>query len=398
FPLASGIYHHIQKPVLLYLAGLFHDIAKGRSGDHAVLGAEDAEAFCRAHFLNEDDSKLVAWLVRYHLLMSMVAQRKDLSDPEVISTFARQVGDQSHLDYLYLLTLCDIRATNPKTWNSWKDNLLSELYHKTAITLRMGLMNLVSRDIAVKEVQTSALRLLVKDGNSPEDIHALWSHFNADYFLHHSPYEIRWHSELILDAPESRLPLVAARPTEKGRAEIFIYAREHDDMFSGIATTLNQLALNIVDAQIMATDNGYTLDSFKVLEEDGSTPETDFRINEIITYLIKHLKTNSIGSQPERNIPRSHRYFSTETIVRFEQRPGKDITVMNIITADRPGLLARIGRAFLENKIRIHKAKIATVGEQVDDTFHITDINNQPLLDEEACQRLRASLIAHLEK
>ena len=398
FPLASGIYHHIEKPVLLFLAGLFHDIAKGRQGDHAVLGAEDADAFCRTHFMNEEDSKLVAWLVRYHLLMSMVAQRKDLSDPEVISTFARQVGDQTHLDYLYLLTLCDIRATNPKTWNSWKDNLLGELYHKTAITLRMGLKNPVSRDIAVQEVQTSALRLLVKEGYSPENIHALWSHFNADYFLHHTAYEIRWHSELILDTPENKLPLVAARPTARGRAEIFIYAREHDDMFSGIATTLNHLALNIVDAQIMATDNGFTLDSFKLLEEDGSTPESGFRIQEIIEYLKKYLETNTISNQHERTMPRSHRYFSTETVVRFEQRPGKDLTVVNIIAADRPGLLARIGHAFIENKIRIHKAKIATVGEQVDDTFHITNINNQPLLEEDACQALRASLIEHLSR
>lgn len=398
FPLASGIYHHLQKPELLFLAGLFHDIAKGRGGDHAVIGAEDAEAFCRAHYLNEDDSKLVAWMVRYHLLMSMVAQRKDLSDPEVISTFARQIGDQMHLDYLYLLTLCDIRATNPKTWNSWKDNLLGELYHKTASTLRMGLDNPVSREMAVQEAQTSTLRLMVKAGYLPDDIHALWSHFNADYFLHHTPYETLWHSELILDLEENNLPLVATRPTEKGRAEIFIYAREHDDMFAGIAATLNQLALNIVDAQIMATDNGFTLDSFKVLEEDGRSPDSEFRIREITERLEKYLKTHTLSNQPERTTPRAHRYFATETTVRFEQLPGKDITVMNIITADRPGLLARIGRAFVENKIRIHKAKIATVGEQVDDTFHITDSRNQPLLNEEICQALRASLIQHLSQ
>lgn len=398
YPLASGIYHHIKNPVLLFLAGLFHDIAKGRGGDHAILGAEDAETFCLAHFLSEDDSKLVAWLVRYHLLMSMVAQRKDLSDPEVISTFAHQVGDQSRLDYLYLLTLCDIRATNPKTWNSWKDNLLSELYHKTANTLRMGLDNPVSRDIAVQEAQTSALRLMVKEGYLPEEIHALWSHFSADYFLHHTSYETRWHSELILDRSGNNKPLVAARTTEKGRAEIFIYAPEHDDMFAGIATTLNQLALNIVDAQIMATDNGYTLDSFKVLEEDGRNPEAGFRIREITQGLEKYLKTNQLSTQPERTTPRSLRHFTTETTIRFEQLPGKDMTVMNIIAADRPGLLARLGRAFVENKIRIHKAKIATVGEQIDDTFHITDFNNQPLLNEEACQTLRTALIEHLNR
>jgi [protein-PII] uridylyltransferase len=398
FPLASGIYHHLPKPELLFLAGLFHDIAKGRGGDHAILGAEDAYEFCKQHGLQDADSELVAWLVRQHLLMSMVAQRKDLSDPEVISYFARQVGDQTHLDYLYLLTLCDIRATNPKMWNSWKDNLLAELYHKTSSTLHMGLDNPVSRDMAIQEAKTSAQRLLDKEGYAPDKIHALWQHFSDDYFLHHAPAETVWHTKLILDPKTNQLPLVAARLTEKGRAEIFIYTHEHDELFAGIAATLDQLALNIVDAQIMATDNGFTLDSFKVLEADGRSPDSEMRIREIVQSLKKYLSGTVPLPEITRAVARTLKHFQTETKVRFEQQAGKDMTIMNIITADRPGLLARIGRAFGENRIRIHKAKIATVGEQADDTFLITDNHNQPLLNEEICQTLRASLIRHLSQ
>jgi [protein-PII] uridylyltransferase len=388
--------HHLPKPELLYLSGLFHDIAKGRGGNHAKLGAIDAETFCLEHGLSEDDARLVAWLVQEHLLMSMVAQRKDISDPEIVSSFARQVGSQTRLDYLYLLTMCDIRATNPKHWNSWKDNLLAELYHRTATTLRMGFENPVNRDMAVKENQTSTLRLLSQQGYDPEKIHQLWSHFTNDYFLHHSPYEARWHTELISDTRPSQLPLVEVRLSDRGRIEIFIYTEEHDDLFARVSATIDQLGLTIFDAQIMATDNGYTLDTFKVLEESGITQVSDYRLNEIKQHLRDCLSDTSDTCLSARPSPRVQKHFKVKTLVKFEQLPGKDITVMNIITGDRPGLLARIGRAFSEQKIRLHNAKISTAGEKANDTFHITDSKNQPLLDEDACQQLRATIIRNL--
>jgi len=395
-PLASGIFHHLPKQELLYLAGLFHDIAKGRGGNHARLGAIDAETFCLEHGLDKEDAELVAWLVNKHLLMSMVAQRKDISDPEIVSTFAREIGSQTRLDYLYLLTMCDIRATNPKHWNSWKDNLLAELYHRTASTLRMGFENPVNRDMAVKENQTSTLRLLSQQGYDPEKIHQLWAHFTDDYFLHHSPYEARWHTQLISDTRASQLPLVDARLSDRGRIEIFIYAEEHDDLFAQVSATIDQLGLTIFDAQIMATDNGYTLDTFKVLEESGITQVSDYRREEIKQHLRACLNNTSGVCLTARPSPRVQKHFHVETRVKFEQLPGKDITVMNIITGDRPGLLARISQAFSKQKIRLHNARISTAGEKANDTFHITDSNNQPLLDDEACQQLRAAIIKNL--
>ena len=397
FPLASGIYHHLPKPKLLFLAGLFHDIAKGRGGDHAILGAEDALAFCLDHGLPEEEADLVAWLIRKHLLMSSVAQRQDISDPEVISTFAKQMESQTKLDHLYLLTMCDIRGTNPKHWNSWKDNLLAELYHKTSTALRMGFENAANREVAMQETQTSTLRQLQKQGYDPEKIHDLWHHFTSDYFIHHTPDEAIWHSALILDCNTADLPLVKARLTSRGRIELFIYTHEFDDLFALIASTLDQLRLSIVDAQIMATDDGYILDSFKVLEEDDFIEITEFRIKEIIDRLKARLTSEHHKNIPQpRAASRTQKHFSVETIVSFEQLPGKDMTVMNIETSDRPGLLARIGRAFIECEIRLHNAKISTAGEKAHDIFHITDHNNQPLLDEDAYQKLRSSIIQHL--
>jgi len=190
FPLCSEVFRRLPKPELLYIAGLFHDIAKGRGGDHSVLGARDAEAFCRDHGLSEYDTHLVAWLVRHHLAMSMTAQREDLSDPEVVNRFARLVGDQVRLDYLYLLTVADIRATNPSLWNAWRDALLAELYQLTRRALRRGLEQPLDKEERIREVRTEARRLLRGEGLRPAEIERVWADFDEDYFLRYQPAEI----------------------------------------------------------------------------------------------------------------------------------------------------------------------------------------------------------------
>ena len=398
FPLASGIFHHLDKPELLYLAGLFHDIAKGRGGRHEELGAEDAYEFCRQHGLPEDDCQLVAWLVRKHLLMSMVAQRKDISDPEIVSAFAREVIDQAHLDHLYLLTLCDIRATNPKQWNAWKDNLLSELYHKASNTLHMGLDNPATREIAIQECKTATSRQLANQGIAPERLQALWQHFTDDYFLHHTPLEASWHSQKILNHQNDD-SIVDALLSDTGRIEIFIYTREHDNLFANIAASIDQLGLNVVDAQVMSTDNGFTLDTFKVMEKDERINADEYRLEEIIQRISKRVKDNTlVAKAPVVSKSRAHKHFNVETRISFEQLPGKDITVLDITSTDRPGLLADIGIAFSEQHVRIHKAMISTAGEKASDTFYITDANNHPLLNEEESQQLRESLIKHISQ
>jgi len=397
-PLASGIFHHLENPELLYLAGLFHDIAKGRGGNHANLGAIDAEAFCLNHGRSAKDSEFVGWLVKKHLLMSMVAQRKDISDPEVIYAFANEMGSLAHLDSLYLLTMCDIRATNPKQWNSWKDNLLSELYHKAAAAIKTGLENPIKREIISHETRTSASRMLAKLGVVSEELNELWTPFPDDYFINHTPDEISWHSLILLDS-KLGMPKISTRINQRGEAEIFIYNESNDRVFASIVSTLEQLNLNIADAKINLTDDNFAISSFKVLEADGSSPSEQFRIAEITDRLESRLDPNNEKeaiSPPSHILSRTQKNFSVDTKIRFDQLVGNDITVLTIITADRPGLLDNIAQAFAECEIHIHHAKIATAGEKALDSFYITDKNHNPLLDDESMEKLKLTLLRHL--
>jgi len=209
FPLASGVFQHLSNPGLLYLSGLFHDIAKGRQGDHSELGAIDAKTFCKLHGLPEKDCELVSWLVSSHLIMSMTAQRKDISDPDVISAFAERVETLERLDYLYILTISDIRATNPKQWNDWKDKLLGELYNKTAALLNKGpgwknLSQQSDREINISEIQTASLRKLELLGIDSHQANDLWKTFNAEYFQSHTYGQITWHTSLIIGARQKQ--------------------------------------------------------------------------------------------------------------------------------------------------------------------------------------------------
>ncbi len=399
FPLASGIFHHLEKPELLYLAGLFHDIAKGRGGNHATLGAVDAEAFCLNHGRSKEDSQFVGWLVEKHLLMSMVAQRKDISDPEVIYAFANEMGSLAHLDNLYLLTLCDIRATNPKQWNSWKDNLLTELYHKAAGAIKSGLNNPIQREIVSQETRTSAARMLAKLGVVSEELNELWMHLSDDYFINHTPDEISWHSLILLDK-DATLPKINARINQREEAEIFIYTPKNKQLFASIASTLEQLGLNIADAKINMTNNHFAINSFKVLEEDGSSPSEQYRMEEITDKLKSRLDLNHENHAQISNtkhLPsRAQKNFYVDTEIRFDQLVGNDITVLTIIATDRPGLLANIAQAFVECEILIHHAKIATAGEKALDSFYITDKNHNPLLDDSSMETLKLTLLKHL--
>ena len=395
-PLASGIFHHLEKPELLYLAGLFHDIAKGRGGNHADLGAVDAEEFGLNHGLSATDSEFIGWLVKKHLLMSMVAQRKDISDPEVIFAFAKEIGTLKHLDNLYLLTMCDIRATNPKQWNSWKDNLLSELYHKTASALKAGLDNPAQRHMISQENRTSASRMLAKQGIVTEVLTELWQAFSGDYFIYHTPDEISWHSQILLDESQ-KTPKINGRINQRDEAEIFIYGQETENLFAKIVSTLEQLGLGIADAKINVTHDNHALNSFKVLEEDGSSPTENYRIAEIVEKLTARLNDENNNITPiNRRASRAQKSFNVPTEIRFDQLVGKDLTVLNIIASDRPGLLARIAQAFVECGIHIHHAKISTAGEKAIDSFHITDKDHNPLLDDKPMEELKSALLSQL--
>jgi len=383
YPLCSRVMQRIPKPELLYVAALFHDIAKGRGGDHSQLGEHDAAAFCRHHLLSDYDTNLVAWLVRRHLLMSTTAQRKDITDPEVINEFAAAVGNTTRLNYLYLLTVADIRATSPGVWNSWKDALLAELYHATHRVLRRGLANPFDEAELIDESQGEALQLLRAADVDEPSVRALWSRLPGEYFLRYSGDEITWHARAILAAGPRAGALVLSRPeSRRGGTEFFIYAPTHDHLFAIVTTVLDQVGLSIVDARIIASCDGYTLDTYIVLEEDGTPIKSAYRIEEVRETLHRHLNAPDTLPPPvRRQVGRQLKHFPLPTEVLFRDDTGNGRTVMEVVSADRPGLLSRVAQAMLACKVRLQNAKIATFGERAEDIFFITADDNRAIDD-----------------
>jgi [protein-PII] uridylyltransferase len=399
FPLCSDIMSRLPKPELLYLAGLFHDIAKGRGGDHSQLGAEDARAFCRQHQLSEYDTELVGWLVEKHLIMSMTAQRQDISDPEVVYQFAQEMQNLTRLDYLYLLTVADIRATDPKKWNSWKDALLRELYVATQRALLRGLSYQQDADDLIQEKQRKAYRLLEERGITHKQAHDLWLDLSIDYFLHSSPEEIAWHSETILATDRSELPAIRIlRKSDRGASEIFLYCENQPGLFALTTALLDRLRLNIVDARIETSDNNTTLDSYSVLEENGKPIRSKAREKEIIEKLQQGLRNpDSIDLKVQRRVSRQLKHFSVPTRIDFYQDESNRRTIMQLVTSDRPGLLAEVGLAFARCGITLHNAKISTVGAEVADTFFITDHDGSPLYDPARLRCLERGIYEQLD-
>lgn len=384
YPLCSAVFNHLPKPELLYLAGLFHDIAKGRGGDHSELGAVDAYEFCLQHELPEEDAELVSWLVKNHLIMSVTAQRKDISDPDIVSEFANKVSSQTRLDYLYLLTVADIRGTNPSTWNSWKDSLLSELYNKTSVSLRLGEQSAVSIEKSIRQSQQSSLNILANDGYTPEQIEQVWHSFSNEYFLRFTPDEIARHILLVLKADHQKLPALEVVPhNDKGTIEIAIYMKNKAGQFAHTSSALDQLHLNIVDAFVMVTENDlYTLNIYQALNENLDPSSFAYRLDEVKNNLHTLLNDeNQEAIEVNRHIPRIHKHFEVPVSISFSQEKTKNKTIISISSADTPGLLADIGRAFVDTEVIVHTAKIATMGERAEDLFYVTDKHHQPITD-----------------
>ena len=398
-PLCSAIGRRIPKLELLYLAGLFHDIAKGRGGDHSRLGARESWDFCRLHGLSEFDSRLVTWLVEQHLVMSMTAQRKDIGDPEVVQAFAELIGDPTRLDYLYLLTVADARATNPQRWNSWLDALLRELYYSTRRALLRGLDNPQAQGELITQKQAESLRLIARYGVDPEACRALWQKFSLDFFLHGSPDEIAWQSRQILAADPRHCPIVVIRPvTARGGTEIFIYSRERANLFAHTTATLDQLGLNIMDARIMTTSDGMVVNSYQVLDQGGSPVDDPLRMDEVRSTLEINLGAPAHATiKVARALSRRHRHFPIETRISFTADVPNHRTIMRLTTRDRPGLLAEVGAVFQGCGIRLQNAKIATVGAEVDDVFFITSEESAPITCEKALACLRQEIHERLE-
>jgi [protein-PII] uridylyltransferase len=397
-PLCSQLIGTLPKIELIYLAALFHDIAKGRGGDHSELGAADAYHFCRLHHLSEYDSQLVSWLVRQHLIMSMTAQRKDITDPEVVQEFAAFVADLNRLTYLYLLTVADVSGTNPQTWNSWKDSLLRDLYLSTRRTLLRGLDNPLVQIELIQAKQTEAMLQMRKLGLPSSEVEAFWQTLPDEYFLTHSPNAIRRHTQAILNTPAHKLPLIALRQTaRRGGTEVLYYGADLDNLFAVTTTMLDQLGLSIVNARIMMTTTGFSLNSFLILEQDGSSVEAGHRAEEIMCALTEGLTQQ--GNEPlkvSRRMPRQNKHFHAPTQISFSHDPTQQRTSMRLTTLDRPGLLSEVGRAFAACNIRLQHARIATLGAEVEDIFFITDRNNQPLKDDRQMECLKQAVMDRL--
>jgi [protein-PII] uridylyltransferase len=399
FPHCSEIMQSLDQPEIAYLGGLFHDIAKGRGGDHSELGAVDARAFCLEHGLSKYEAGVVAWLVEHHLTLSTTAQKKDIGDPDVINEFASIVGDPLHLDYLYLLTVADIRGTSPKLWNSWKAQLFDDLYELTRRALRRGLENPIDREQLILEKQTKAREMLNASGLTDQRIDEVWQLMNTNYFLRHRAAEIAWHTEWLADSDtESDVGLVDVRRRENGDGvEAALYTPSTKRTFAHATAVLDELGMTIMDARIVPLEKGYSIDSFVFMELDDRVELDESRMNKIrrsLTRVLTAYDDNEVTVT--RTVPRQARMFTTRASVEFSPSTTGDNTVFELVAADQPGLLSKIGRVFIEQGIDIEAAKIMTIGERAEDVFYICRESGGALDDSEQAE-LRSALLARID-
>ena len=382
FPKLAQIFRALPRPELAYLAAIFHDIAKGRGGDHSELGAVDAEAFCLEQGLSPYDARLVAWLVRHHLLLSVTSQKQDIADPQVINAFARKVGDQVRLDYLYVLTVADVRGTNPRLWNSWKASLFDEFYERVKRALRHGLEHPIDREQLIAGTQSEARDLQAAAGVPAADVQRVWSSLTEDYFLRHSAAEIAWHTaRLAARDPADTGPFVAVdvHPGRGGATIVLVHTHGRRHSFARATAALDQMGLSIQDARITPTADGGSLDSYLVLEDTGLAITDRQRMQTIERRLAQALAEKTGAAPPvTRRVPRQARLFMTPTQVSFSADEGGR-SILEVVAGDRPGLLSEIGKVLWEQRIELHGAKIMTVGERAEDVFHVTDEQGGPL-------------------
>jgi [protein-PII] uridylyltransferase len=394
FPLCSQLFATFDAPYLLYLAALFHDIAKGRGGDHSALGIVDAVRFCRLHGLSKADSALVAWLVGAHLKMSSTAQKSDLSDPGIIESFAQFVQNERKLTALYLLTVADIRGTSPLVWNAWKARLLESLFNATKHALANRLLYTQE---AITTRKSEAAAKLNKFGLSPYSYEHLWEKFGQSYFVRHESDEIAWHSRLLTPHLNTTTPIVRARLSPSGDGiQVMIYSKDQNDLFARICNFFDRMGYSIVEAKIYTTDHAYALDSFIVLDQSGKSVSYSGLLNFIEVELTQKLDESVPLEAPLRGrISRQVKHMPIQVQVTITAEADNNNHKLEIIANDRPGLLATLAHKLLIQEIELHNAKINTLGNRAEDTFLISARKGQRL-DDQRLEILKEALIADI--
>ena len=393
-PHCSRLMAGFDKPWLLYLAALFHDIAKGRGGDHSRLGAREARRFAREHGLAAADAGLLTWLVAEHLTMSLVAQKQDLADPQVIRAFAARVGDERRLAALYLLTVADIRGTSPRIWNAWKGKLLEDL-HDAALRLLRG--GRAEQSDASAARQQAARRLLRGFGLPPGAEEALWRELDTVYFLRHDADEIAWHARMLWQQPAPRHPVVKARHPDIGAGglQVMIYVADQPRLFARLCGYFSRFGFSIAEAKIHTTRHGYALDSFMLLLPEGGGPAGGDLAGRIERELAVRLGREEEAVAPASvRLSRQMRHFPITPEVRIEPAEQAGQHLLSIVAADRPGLLHDVATTLDAHGVSVHSARIVTLGERAEDSFLVSGAE----LDETAALlRLEAELLEKLQ-
>jgi len=370
YPLCSQLISEFDRPEILYLAGLFHDIAKGRNGDHSLLGKREAKRFCMQHMLSAEDSELVSWLVENHLIMSATAQKKDLSDPKIISCFASHVRNERRLAAIYLLTVADVRGTGPKIWNAWKGKLLEDLFWKTW-------RYLCHEPYAGGILENHKIRVLelLQHNPIPTGAHKqLWSELDTTYLLQNDPQEIAWHTRQLYYRINTLVPVVKARVVPAGDgAHVMVYTADQKDLFLRICRFFEHIDYSIAEAKIHTTKNGYALDSFLVLNPFKSAGQYRDVIH-IVEHGLKQELEQQLPLKPPSQvwISRHLKHFpiTPEVDIKSDERGGYH--VLSIVAGDRPELLSHIAQILVGSGVRVHGAKVNTMGERAEDIFLIT--------------------------
>ena len=392
FPLCSQLMSGFERHWLLYVAALYHDIAKGRGGDHSLLGATDAAGFCRRHGLSDEDSGLVAFLVEHHLTMSSVAQKQDVHDPDVVRAFAEKVGSERRLVALYLLTVADVRGTSPKVWNAWKGKLLEDLFRAARRVLTGEVLTV---DVALAEKQAEAARLVRLYALSDDVKDRLWAQLDTAYFLRHDPPEIAWQTRVLHHRVGSTRAVIRARPAPIGEGlQIMIYAPDREGLFARICGYFERANFTIVEAKIHTTRDGFALDTFLVMGEGSGLHYRD-----MISMIEKEL-AEQIDSQAPLEPPRGGRI--SRRVRHFPVSPSVDLRpdergtyyILSIVASDRPGLLYGVARLLARYKISLQSAKINTLGDRAEDVFLIS---GTALASPKTVLQLEQELLAELQ-